>query len=529
MPPGYNGLCNKEFSKPPVSKKEKQQKLEARRNAAAAKAAKRAKEEEEEAEAKAKEEEGQDPAEREAELARAQELEKKQANAKQLQKVNSKAVKACSSNNWKQALALYTECIDIDASDHLHWSNRALVQNKLGRYEEMLEDATRCVELSPEFSKGWARVGTANVALERFDAAEEAFKRVLALEPESAAAQEGLTAVEKGREAAVQEDAFDVQLRELKLLDPVELRARALEEGVQEDKVKEAERKKDVREALVSLITAHRYIIDLVHDDLAELDFEGLRGRALEEGLDEEQVAAAANRDDPREALQALLVEYLSHDLVGAATEILAEAEFQEVSDDEEEAGVEDLDFEIVVVDDVTELELGSSDVFLAGAYIDETYGDLVLPTGTRLGHRSMHKYYKQRLRPHSDRQTGFRSARLDMMKLHGRVEAQIARQQKWKTENRIVGTASKTSRDAFTSTAVRKWRTELHNMKMWHHLHMWGGGGGGSHYWGAGSKQYNKGNKVKGVVLRHSRQGAKLQAARNKSNRSDASFAVLR
>merc|ERR1719193_2182679 len=54
--------------------------------------------------------------------------------------------------------------------------------------------------------------------------------------------------------------------------------------------------------------------------------------------------------------------------------------------------------------------------------------------------------------------------------------------------------------------------------------VHHWGAGGGGSHYWGAGGKQYNKGNKVKGVILRHSRQGAKLQAARNKTNRGNKS-----
>merc|ERR1712187_697863 len=114
-------------------------------------------------------------------------------------------------------------------------------------------------------------------------------------------------------------------------------------------------------------------------------------------------------------------------------------------------------------------------------------------------------------------------------MNLHSRVQAKIARQQGWKTDNRISGTASKASRNAFTSVATRKRRTELHNMKIWHNLHMWGAGGGGSHYYCAGSKQYIKGNKVKGVVLRHSRQGAKLQAERNKANRGNASFAVLR
>eukprot|EP00928_Gymnodinium_smaydae_P033619 TRINITY_DN24029_c0_g1_i1.p1 TRINITY_DN24029_c0_g1~~TRINITY_DN24029_c0_g1_i1.p1 ORF type:complete len:220 (-),score=40.27 TRINITY_DN24029_c0_g1_i1:2-661(-) len=219
----------------------------------------------------------------------------------------------------------------------------------------------------------------------------------------------------------------------------------------------------------------------------------------------------------------------MSNDLVGAATEILADAEFEEVSDDDVDVVDGELDFELVEVDDLAELDLGANDVFLQGAYIDDTYGELVLPSGVRLGHRSMHKYYKQRLRPQNDKQIVLQSARQKTMNLHSRVAAKIARQNKWKGDNRIASNASKSARDALSSTGHRKFRTELHNMKMWHNLHMWGGGGGGSHYWGAGGKQYNKGNKIKGVVLRHSRQGAKLQAARNKSNRGNASFAVLK
>ena len=55
--------------------------------------------------------------------------------------------------------------------------------------------------------------------------------------------------------------------------------------------------------------------------------------------------------------------------------------------------------------------------------------------------------------------------------------------------------------------------------------MHHWGAGGGGSHYHTAGSKQFLKGVRIRGVVSRHSKQGAKMQAARvqaarNKQNR---------
>ena len=44
---------------------------------------------------------------------------------------------------------------------------------------------------------------------------------------------------------------------------------------------------------------------------------------------------------------------------------------------------------------------------------------------------------------------------------------------------------------------------------------HGYGGFGGGAHYTMAGSKQFQKGVRVKGVVSRHSVQGARTGAAR--------------
>ena len=58
---------------------------------------------------------------------------------------------------------------------------------------------------------------------------------------------------------------------------------------------------------------------------------------------------------------------------------------------------------------------------------------------------------------------------------------------------------------------------------------HGYGGFGGGAHYTMGGSKQFQKGVRVKGVISRHSVQGARMQAARNKGNRGDSSVAVMR
>jgi len=51
--------------------------------------------------------------------------------------------------------------------------------------------------------------------------------------------------------------------------------------------------------------------------------------------------------------------------------------------------------------------------------------------------------------------------------------------------------------------------------------VHHWGAGGGGSHYNMAASKSAQKGTQ-KGLLSRHSKQGARLQAQRNQSRARD-------
>eukprot|EP00927_Polykrikos_kofoidii_P072384 TRINITY_DN68504_c0_g1_i1.p1 TRINITY_DN68504_c0_g1~~TRINITY_DN68504_c0_g1_i1.p1 ORF type:complete len:527 (+),score=141.41 TRINITY_DN68504_c0_g1_i1:66-1646(+) len=522
--------CQKEFSKPPVSSKQKKAAQQAKKESDKAKAAKRAKEEEE-AE-KEERERARDPAEKEAELARAREAEQKEAEDRRLRDAKKNGGKAFKAGDMVEALACYSECIELAPEDHTHWSNRSAVHKQLGYLEEALADAVKCTELDPEFVKGWARAGVANLELDRFDEAEEAFQRGLLLEPDSTACLDGLKDTQKAREVSREEREFDRLLKELQALEPAQLQARALERGLDEDKVEEALRSGDPKEALVSLITAHKYLVDLITEELQGLELADLRERALQDGLEEDEVAEAAGLDDPEDAMKALLVKHISNDLVDAATELQAEAAetYEDSSDDEaEDAG---LDIEALAVED-SDLQLGENDVFIAGAYIDDKYGELVLPNGIRLGNRALSKFYKQRARPTSERQLGLQGARkLTIAEFSARVMRQQERRMMVKKASLSKGASAAVSTQLARSIYKQK---EVDNKAMRAVVHHWGAGGGGSHYHSAGTKAYNKGNKVKGVVLRHSVQGAKLQAARmnaqkakNKSNRKTASTAVL-
>lgn len=514
-----------EFNKPPVGKTQKKDAAAKKKAAKAEKDAQRAKEEEEEEERLRQAE--MDPEEREAAEARAREAEDRKNTEKKLQVAKLKAQKAVSKHEWTEALTHYSECVELEPDDHLNWSNRAAAHHQLGLFEEMLADAAKATEVKPDYVKGWWRKGQANFALERLDAAEEALRCGLELDPENANCLECLTSVEQAKAEEQEEDDFDTLLKQLKAYDLTQLHERALEAGLLQDKVDEAESREDPKEAMVSLITAHKYLVDLVESDLQGLDLNQLRNRALEEGMDEDNVGKIACLDEPEAALTAEIVKYLSNDLVGTATAVQDEAEYEEVSDgEEEEAGI---DFEIVTFDmDENQLQLAEGDVFLAGAYIDANSGELVLPSGTRLGNRALHKYYRQRARPSRELVCLQRTH-----SLASRVQAKHAQRESWKTANRLLlkgAGYAKGASNALASQAMRK-QKEADNKAMRAIVHHWGGGGGGSHYHLCGGKQFNKGNKVKGVILRHSRQGAKMQAerARNKANRGNRSVACLK
>jgi pre-60S factor REI1 len=159
-------------------------------------------------------------------------------------------------------------------------------------------------------------------------------------------------------------------------------------------------------------------------------------------------------------------------------------------------------------------------------AFVDNDSTELVLPSGQRLGHRSLKHIYKQSkhrdaggtgLVPHAESQR--------------EIEAKLALRQEAKRRKLVLrhsaGLALHGASKALSANYTHK-ADAADNKHARAVVHHWGAGGGGSHYNMAGSRQYQKGQKIKGVVLRHSRQGARLQAERNKSNRATSSVSVL-
>ncbi|GAA6063963.1 hypothetical protein JCM10212_004811 [Sporobolomyces blumeae] len=88
---------------------------------------------------------------------------------------------AFKAGDYPTALARYSEAIEIAPESYLLLGNRSLTYLKLSPPDpsRALADATRAVELSPEWAKGYVRVGEALQGLERRDEAKEAFEKAV--------------------------------------------------------------------------------------------------------------------------------------------------------------------------------------------------------------------------------------------------------------------------------------------------------------------------------------------------------------
>jgi len=84
---------------------------------------------------------------------------------------------------YEEAIKCYTEAINIDPKDHIHYSNRSVGYFNQGNFEKALEDAIKCVEVKPDWGKGYLRKGMAEFKLDKTEEAVESYKKGLELEP----------------------------------------------------------------------------------------------------------------------------------------------------------------------------------------------------------------------------------------------------------------------------------------------------------------------------------------------------------
>lgn len=78
---------------------------------------------------------------------------------------------------FSEAVTFYSRGIDLDANNHLLFSNRALAYLKLKKHSEALADADACIGINPSFVKAYSTKGVALTFLGRASEARAAYQK----------------------------------------------------------------------------------------------------------------------------------------------------------------------------------------------------------------------------------------------------------------------------------------------------------------------------------------------------------------
>ncbi|MCJ1353003.1 MAG: Hsp90 cochaperone [Icmadophila ericetorum] len=116
--------------------------------------------------------------------------------------------KAFAAKNFQEAIEKFTQAIELEPTSHVLYSNRSGAYASLKRFNEALEDASKCTEIKPDWAKGWGRKGTALHGTGDLVGAKDAFDEALKLEPANAQSKSGLAAVERAIEAEARADGI---------------------------------------------------------------------------------------------------------------------------------------------------------------------------------------------------------------------------------------------------------------------------------------------------------------------------------
>ncbi|CAN3365641.1 serine/threonine-protein phosphatase T [Diutina catenulata] len=92
-----------------------------------------------------------------------------------------------------QALACYTEAIELDPNNAIFYGNRAQTHILLENYGSAIIDCDAAIAADPKWAKAYYRKGLAKMAILQYKEANACFKQALAMVPGDGAAREGAT------------------------------------------------------------------------------------------------------------------------------------------------------------------------------------------------------------------------------------------------------------------------------------------------------------------------------------------------
>eukprot|EP00210_Caulerpa_lentillifera_P000134 g129.t1 len=121
--------------------------------------------------------------------------------------------------DYPTAVKHYTEALKrgpISVNDEAYklYSNRAACYTKLGAWSDGLKDAEKCIELKPDFSRGYIRKGQLQFLMKEYEKAMETFKAGLELDPANEEMKDGIQRCIEQISRFARGDASETEMQE---------------------------------------------------------------------------------------------------------------------------------------------------------------------------------------------------------------------------------------------------------------------------------------------------------------------------
>jgi len=111
---------------------------------------------------------------------------------------------AFSAGKYDEAINQFTLAILEDGNDHVFYSNRSASYANLGQFDLAQQDGLKCIEIKPDWAKGYSRLGLAEFRRGNFAEATKVYTDGLKFDKNNAALKEGIEEVKAAKRAQIE-------------------------------------------------------------------------------------------------------------------------------------------------------------------------------------------------------------------------------------------------------------------------------------------------------------------------------------
>ncbi|XWS23747.1 hypothetical protein CRYUN_Cryun28dG0041700 [Craigia yunnanensis] len=106
--------------------------------------------------------------------------------------------RAMQSKLYSDAIELYSVAVSLCDDNAVYYCNRAAAYTQIHKYNEAIRDCLKSIEIDPNYSKAYSRLGLAYYAQGNYaDAIEKGFKKALQLDPNNESVKENIRVAEQ--------------------------------------------------------------------------------------------------------------------------------------------------------------------------------------------------------------------------------------------------------------------------------------------------------------------------------------------